>query len=51
MAVNIDDLEVQTQPTVPPATTSQAPPAKRPELDFRAEMDKLHERELRLQAD
>lgn len=51
MAVNIDDLQVETQPPPAPSQGSPAPAAHPPELDFKREMEKFRERELRLQAD
>ena len=53
MAVNIDDLQVETRPASP-SPGSQAQPAAQqaqPQLDLKSEMEKHHERELRLQAD
>ena len=51
MAVDIQDLQVETQaPPAPSAAgaASAAPPA---EPDLKREMEKVRERELRLQAD
>ncbi len=53
--VTIDDLQVETQPASDPsgATAPGAAPAKSaaPKIDFRAEMERYRERELRLRAD
>ena len=51
MAVTVDELHVETQaPAAPPSAPSGGAP-KQPQLDIKAEMERLHERELRLQAD
>ncbi|HEY3706083.1 MAG TPA: hypothetical protein VGL22_13555 [Terracidiphilus sp.] len=50
MPVNIDELHVETESPAP----SAAPPAKtdqQPQPDLQADLEKLRERELRLQAD
>ena len=51
MAINIDELHVETQPAPakPAAPTAAAPPP--PKTDVKAELDKIRERYLRLQAD
>jgi hypothetical protein len=53
MAVNIDELQVETQPAAPSPQAQAQPAAQQspPQLDLKAEMEKLRERELRLQAD
>jgi hypothetical protein len=52
MAVNIDELHVQTQapPAAAPAASSGGG-AEKPKLDLKSEMETLRERERRLQAD
>lgn len=51
MAVNIDELEVQTEPSAPAPQAAPQAAAAQPQLDFTAEMEKFRERELRLRAD
>jgi hypothetical protein len=52
MAVTIDDLEVQTQPSAAPSNAPAAGAAQQqPKQDIKAELEKLRERELRLRAD
>jgi len=52
MALAIGELQVQTEaPAAAPAVATTAAKAEPPKLDFPAEMEKLRERELRLQAD
>ncbi|HEX3876784.1 MAG TPA: hypothetical protein VHW24_07360 [Bryobacteraceae bacterium] len=53
MAVIIDDLEVETaEPAAAPAAgASNQRPSQPPKVDFKAEMERLRERELRLRAD
>ena len=52
MAVTIDDLDVQTQPSGAPSTAPAGSGAQQqPKQDIRAELEKLRERELRLRAD
>jgi hypothetical protein len=51
MAVNIDELNVETQhPSAAPAASSKGE-APQPERDLKSEMEALRERALRLQAD
>lgn len=51
MSVTVDELQVETQaPAAPPSAPAAGAP-KQPQLDIKAEMERLHERELRLQAD
>ena len=51
MAVNIDDLHMETQqaPAAPPEAYGGG--AAKPQRDLRSEMESFRERELRLQAD
>ena len=51
MAVEIQDLQVETQPPPAQSQGSPAPAAQPKELDFKREMEKFRERELRLHAD
>ena len=54
MAVTIDDLQVETQPPARPAGASPSQsgsPSPQAKPDFKAEMERLRERELRLRAD
>ncbi len=52
MAVSIDDLQVQTQtPAAAPAGGGKSGPAGQPKPNFKAEIDKQRERDLRLRAD
>jgi hypothetical protein len=51
MAVSIDELQVQTEPAAPPSEPAGKSAAQSPQLDFKAEIEKHRERELRLQAD
>jgi len=51
MAVNIDELQVETQPAPASQAPSSAGGAQKPRRDLRCELEKLRERDLRLQAD
>jgi hypothetical protein len=52
MALAIDDLQVQTEwAQAAPSTSTAFKPQTPPMPDFRAEMEKVRERELRLKAD
>jgi hypothetical protein len=51
MAVGIDDLQVQTQPTQAPPSAPAKPAASAPRQDVQAELEKIRERELRLKVD
>lgn len=51
MAINIDELQVETQAPASPPDTSSAKAEKQPEPDIHAELEQLRERELRLKAD
>ncbi|MGO4881151.1 MAG: hypothetical protein ACLP59_10055 [Bryobacteraceae bacterium] len=53
MAVNIDELQVETQPAAPSGQAQGSSPGagNTPKPDIKAEMDRLRERELRLRAD
>ncbi len=53
MAVNIDEMHVETQPAAP-SSAAGAPAAggaAKPDRDLKSEMELYRERELRLQAD
>ncbi|MGA7235769.1 MAG: hypothetical protein WBY44_08820 [Bryobacteraceae bacterium] len=52
MSVTIDDLQVQTQPSAAPSGEPAAGSGQQQQKpDFKAELEKLHVRELRLRAD
>jgi hypothetical protein len=51
MAVNIDELQVETQQAPAAPATSSGGGAEKPKQDLKSEMELLRERDLRLQAD
>jgi hypothetical protein len=52
MAVSIDELQVETQQPAPAApAASSGGGAPQPQSDLKSDMEKLRERDLRLQAD
>jgi len=51
MSVNIDEMQVETQAPAPASGGQSAGAAPQPETNFGSEVEKLHERKLRLQAD
>ncbi len=51
MSVTIDDMQVETQAPAAASGGQNAGAAPQPEMNFHAELEKLHERKLRLQAD
>lgn len=51
MATSIDELQVETQPPLPGPPASSAAAAPPPKPDVKAELEKIRERHLRLQAD
>ena len=51
MSVNIDELQMETQPENAAPAASSAGGAAKPKSDLRSEMELLRERDLRLRAD
>ena len=51
MSVNIDELQVETQPPASAPPAASAGPATEGKLDIRVELERMRERELRLRAD
>ena len=51
MAVNIDELQVETEKPAAPEGNAPAGGAPQAKPDIRAEMERIRERELRLRAD
>jgi hypothetical protein len=51
MAVNIDELQVETQAPAAPSGAPAAGATPQPKLDLKAELQRLCERELRVRAD
>jgi hypothetical protein len=51
MAVNIDELQVETQAPAAPSGAAAAGATPQPKSDLKAEIERLHVRELRVRAD
>jgi hypothetical protein len=51
MSVSIDEMQVETQAPAAASGGQNAGAAPQPETNLEAELERLHERKLRLQAD